>query len=213
MSTAKHIAYYDFVKNGDLQSIADTGYRVEIAGQQVKDSDQLAEYGQMATTFTEQDLKAAFSVLIGYLRSNLHSVRRLHIDGLGSFSLKLKAPRVTSPTENVGDKIRVSTISFRPDRKLVRRINNETTFHRTTAPRTVRSAVEGDALTARLQTYFATHRFIRTRDVASLAACGHTKALELISRLVEQGVIKNVGTRYQPLYEAGEQLQNETSEE
>lgn len=211
MGTAKHIAYYDFVKNNDLPDVENTGYRVEIAGQQVKDTDQLAEMGQVATTFTEEDLKAAFSVMVSYLRNNLHSVRRLHIDGLGSFSLKLKAPRVTSPTENVGSKIRVASISFRPDTKLVRRINNETTFHRTTAPRTVRSAVEGEALTARLQTYFVTHRFIRTRDVASLAACGHTKALELIGKLVEQGVIKNVGTRRQPLYEAGEQLQSGTS--
>lgn len=207
MGNVRNVAYYDFVKNNDLKGVADTGYRVEIASHQVKDSDQLAEYGQTATTFTETDLKAAFSLLVSYLRANLHSVRRLHIDGLGSFSLKLKAPRVMSPTENIGSKIRVASISFRPDRKLVRYIDNDTTFHRTTAPRTVRSAVEGEALVARLQTYFTSHRFIRTRDVASLAACGHTKALALIANLVEQGVIKNVGTPRQPLYEAGETLQ------
>lgn len=213
MRNVRKVAYYDFVKNNDLKGVTDTGYRVEIASQQVKDSDQLAEFGQVATTFTETDLKAAFSLLVSYLRTNLHSVRRLHIEGLGSFSLKIKAPRVTSPTVNIGDKIRVASISFRPDRKLVRDIANSTTFHRTKSPRTIRPVVEQEELVSRLKTYFAVHRFIRTRDVASLAACGHTKALSLIAALVERGVIKNVGTSRQPLYEAGDQLSDGTTKD
>ena len=56
----------------------------------------------------------------------------------------------------------------------------------------------------KLAEYFKTHSFLQRRDFERLTGFNSSKSTRVIRELVKEGVLKNAGTKYQPVYVRGE---------
>lgn len=55
----------------------------------------------------------------------------------------------------------------------------------------------------KLAEHFKTHSFLQRRDFEQLTGFNSSKSTRVIRELVKEGVLKNAGTKYQPVYVRG----------
>ena len=56
----------------------------------------------------------------------------------------------------------------------------------------------------KLAEYFKAHSFLQRRDFERLTGFNSSKSTRVIRELVKDGVLKNAGTKFQPVYVVGE---------
>lgn len=125
--------------------------------------------------------------------------RMVHIDGLGYFAPTLESTqRVTRSTPNKSMKLRLKTIRFRPDVKLKRELAGISATQSKYASHSARlSDVEIDM---RLKEYFSEHTLMIRYDFQELCCMTRATANRHLRRLQDEGKLKNVGRRTQPIY-------------
>ena len=52
----------------------------------------------------------------------------------------------------------------------------------------------------KLVEYFKTHAFLQRHDFEQLTGFNSSKSTRMIRELVKEGMLKNAGTKYQPVY-------------
>lgn len=204
--TEKSVALYDFRENPPQEGEEHPGYHVVLANHHSYALKDIAEATCAGTSLTESDLYHAVMDICDFLKSRLATSNTIRVDGLGSFSLKIKGPRAAQPDEHVGRKIEISGIRFIPDARLLNSIRMGTTFHRTKRPHTFLSVPDETAQRDLLRQYFTKNHFILLRDLTMMMNCGRTKAGRICARLVEEGVLERRGTPRRPIYIAGPAL-------
>ena len=147
------------------------------------------------------DAKSAIDTLTQLCGEELREGREVHIEGLGYFSPTLEATqKVTRSTPNKHLKLRLKSISFRPDVRLkqamtgVSAIRSKYTRHSQKL-----SEVEIDM---KLKEYFADHDVLIRSDFQALCGMARTTANVHLKRLQQEGKLKNVGKPTQPIYRA-----------
>ena len=147
------------------------------------------------------DAKSAIDTLTQLCGEELREGREVHIEGLGYFSPTLEATqKVTRSTPNKHLKLRLKSISFRPDVRLkqartgVKAIRSKYTRHSLKL-----SEVEIDM---KLKEYFADHDVLIRSDFQALCGMARTTANVHLKRLQQEGKLKNVGKPTQPIYRA-----------
>ncbi len=153
-----------------------------------------------ATTLTRHDLKAALSAVGAYIADQLSEGGRVHLDGIGTFSV---VPHFTTPKFD-GDKISGKDVSFKrvaftPTRQLQQNIKgrihflHHTGFHGN-------EVKEAHAMSL-LQEYFQQHHSISVHEFAHLAKVCNTQARQLLQSLLSKDFLirRRVGSAY--LYE------------
>lgn len=208
-TTNKSIALYDFRENPPRQGAAHPGYHVTLANRHAYSLQDIAERTCAGTSLTEGDLCHAVMDICAFLRTHLAVSSTIRIEGLGSFSLKIKGPMAARPDENVGREIEISGIRFTPDARLLKSLRANTTFHRTKQTHTFSKVPDEATQKALLRRYFSQNHFILLRDLTAMMNCGRTKAGQICTRLVEEGCLERKGTPYRPIYIAGPALDAE----
>ena len=147
------------------------------------------------------DAKSAIDTLTQLCGEELREGREVHIEGLGYFSPTLEATqKVTRSTPNKHLKLRLKSISFRPDVRLkqamtgVNAIRSKYTHHSLKL-----SEVEIDM---KLKEYFVDHDVLIRSDFQALCGMARTTANVHLKRLQQEGKLKNVGKPTQPIYRA-----------
>ena len=140
-------------------------------------------------------------VTMRQLGEELRDGHEVHIEGLGYFAPTLEATqKVTRSTPNKHLKLRLKSISFRPDVRLkqamtgVNAIRSKYTRHSLKL-----SEVEIDM---KLKEYFADHDVLIRSDFQALCGMARTTANVHLKRLQQEGKLKNVGKPTQPIYRA-----------
>lgn len=165
------------------------------------DTDKLAKEIETATSLTQGDVKAALAALSQAVAHALSMGEQVHLDGLGYF-----VPTLTTDgkvTEEMSlrqrsHKVRFKGISFRPDRELQSRMGPISFSH---VSRGESSGLPTDEeLEAKLTAYFSTQAYLTRRVLEGLFGICTTTAVRLLRRLLDEGFLKNDGTRQQPIY-------------
>ena len=60
--------------------------------------------------------------------------------------------------------------------------------------------MDDEEVKQKLTEFLAGHSFLQRRDFEQLTGFNQSKATRYIRRLVEEGVLKNVGSKFQPVY-------------
>lgn len=151
------------------------------------------------SSLTVGDVMNAIDCLTQICGEELHDGHEVHIEGLGYFVPTLEATqKVTRSTPNKHLKIRLKSISFRPDIKLkqamtgISAIRSKYTRHSRQL-----SVVEVDM---KLKEYFAEHDVLIRSDFQELCGMARTTANVHLKRLQQEGKLKNVGKPTQPIY-------------
>lgn len=147
------------------------------------------------------DVKNAFEMLAQICSEELREGREVHIEGLGYFAPILKSTqKVTRSTPNKSMKAELKTIGFRPDARL----RGELVGIKASRCKYARhseslSEVEIDM---RLKEYFADHDVMLRYDFQEVCSMTRTTANRHLRRLQQEGKLRNVGKRMQPVYVA-----------
>lgn len=201
----KTVATYDFRENPPKEGEEHPGYHVVLVNRRAYTLKDLAGDAERRSTLAESDMCHAVMDIACFLESHL-PLGSVHIDGLGSFSLKVKGPKAAKPDENVGRAIEVSGIRFRPDASLLAALRSSVTFHRSSSSRTFARLPDDTSQVEMLRDHFSKERFILLRDLQGMLNCGRTKAAQVCKKLVDTGYLERKGTPYRPIYIAGPAL-------
>ena len=165
------------------------------------DTDSLAKEIENATSLTESDVKAVLMALSRAVGNSLAQGEQVHLDGLGYFMPTLTAEgKVTEemPLRERSRKVRFKGISFRADRELQGRMGpiSFSLIHRGDS-----SGLPSDEeIIAKLTDYFSTQTYLTRRKLENLCGIRTTTAVRLLRRLIDEGRLRNDGTRQQPIY-------------
>ncbi|MDD6076689.1 MAG: HU family DNA-binding protein [Bacteroidales bacterium] len=152
------------------------------------------------STLSSADMKAALTAIVETLAEALATGKRVKLDGLGSFSLKLTTDADINDTdEKIGKKISIKTVKFLPAKELLQKMG-KVTFQRTQNPRTVQWDELPQDQEERLVAFLRQNTFLRRADAEHIWCCKRTTASRLLNSFCEKGIIRNAGTPRMPIY-------------
>ena len=159
----------------------------------------LSESINQKCTLTAADVRAVLAALNTELYNALSNGYIVHLEGIGRFSLSLKcAPDVNPEYVNASD-ISVKGIRFTPDKELSEMFETVQFEHETDDSRHSGN-MELTEIIAKMDRYFAENQFMRRRDFEKLTGFNKSKAWRTLKVFVEDGTLKNVGTKEMPMY-------------
>lgn len=197
---------YDIIQKPPCGRREDSEYYIAPVYRGIIDEENMVHTIVRSSSFTRGDVLGCISALTEQMAQALAEGNRVKISGLGTFRLQITTPtKNLKATDKVAKHIEVRDVEFRPEQDFMERFL-DVTFSRTTHSRTLRRVADSETLIESLRTYFATNEFLRSVNVQSLARCSRATACRILSSLVEEGYLLNVGNRRTPLYRATEKL-------
>ena len=160
-------------------------------------SKDMMDSNEHATTLTRADISAALSAVSEYIKTQLSYGGRVHLDGIGTFSVAphFKTPKYAGDKVS-GDDVTFKRIVFTPERQLRQHLLQNLTFHHRNGfhGRTVEEEYVKDFL----QEYFQTHTGITVRELSKLVHVCATRAGALLRALYEEGFLvrQRIGSAY-----------------
>ena len=193
---------YDWYENpGESDDSEEKGLHPRIFLNGKVGTDKLCRMIHGRSSLSVGDVKNAFEMLAQICGEELREGREVHIEGLGYFAPILRSTqKVTRSTKNKWSKMELKTIGFRPDARLrgelvgVKAIRSKYARHSESL-----SEVEIDM---RLKEYFAEHDVMLRYDFQEVCCMTRTTANRHLRRLLEEGKLRNIGKRMQPIYVA-----------
>ena len=165
----------------------------------------LAKLIDKATTMTKADLVGALEALKTEMVNQLMDGNRVHLPGLGYFSLSVKGELYEDPRSH---KFRlrnayVRTVNFRPDKQLLTELSYARFENRTYSSETCTMPTD-EEIAAALAHLFAESPLILVSDLQSALHISRPMAYRLSRRLESDGKLRNVGSRYRKMFVKGE---------
>ena len=193
---------YDWYENpGESDDSEEKGLHPRIFLNGKVGTDKLCRMIHGRSSLSVGDVKNAFEMLAQICGEELREGREVHIEGLGYFAPILRSTqKVTRSTKNKWSKMELKTIGFRPDARL----RGELVGAKASRSKYARhseslSEVEIDM---RLKEYFADHDVMLRYDFQEVCCMTRTTVNRHLRRLLEEGKLKNIGKRMQPIYVA-----------
>lgn len=193
---------YDWYENpGESDDSEEKGLHPRIFLNGKVETDKLCRMIHGRSSLSVGDVKNAFEMLAQICGEELREGREVHIEGLGYFAPILRSTqKVTRSTKNKWSKMELKTIGFRPDARL----RGELVGAKASRSKYARhseslSEVEIDM---RLKEYFADHDVMLRYDFQEVCCMTRTTANRHLRRLLEEGKLRNIGKRMQPIYVA-----------
>ena len=181
---------YDWYENpGESDDSEEKGLHPRIFLNGKVGTDKLCRMIHGRSSLSVGDVKNAFEMLAQICGEELREGREVHIEGLGYFAPILRSTqKVTRSTKNKWSKMELKTIGFRPDARLRGEL---------VGVKASRSKYD-----MRLKEYFADHDVMLRYDFQEVCCMTRTTANRHLRRLLEEGKLKNIGKRMQPIYVA-----------
>lgn len=88
----------------------------------------LAETLSSMSTLTPGDVLAVLTLLPGAIAQNLKASRTVKIEGFGTFFTSLTSEGVETPEELTADKVRISRICYKADKKMKEEVMSESLY-------------------------------------------------------------------------------------
>ena len=163
--------------------------------------ERMGERIETATAMTVADLVGALIALKHELAEQLKLGNRVHLPGLGYFSLAVRGELYEDPKTK---KMRlryphVRTVNFRPEKGLMQALE-DTRFENVTYRYEQHDAPTATEIDATLERWFDEADYIFVGDLQAELHLSRPVAYRLARRLEAEGRLENVGTRYRKMY-------------
>ena len=159
---------------------------VSVDSPQKLNIEQMAINISHATTATTTDVKLVWDALRNVITEALCEGNRIQLDGLGSLTMELS--NHTGPTPPTGKDIKISGISFRPDKHLLDRLADV----KFKVVGKVRQPLAAPELADALYEHFETHEDISVRDFARISHYAPSTAYKKLAEYVAYGEMERV---------------------
>lgn len=159
------------------------------------------------TSMTSGDLIGALVSLNNEMAEQLMAGRRVHLPGLGYFSLAVKGDLYEDPKTG---KMRlrnaqVRTVKFRPDRQMMEALC-ETKFENATYRDGFYDAPTDEEIDAALVRLFDAQEVVVTSRLLRELGVSRSVGYRLVKRLEAEGKLRNVGTPHRKIFMRGTKL-------
>ena len=193
---------YDWYENpGESNDSEEKGLHPRIFLNGKVGTDKLCRMIHGRSSLSVGDVKNAFEMLAQICGEELREGREVHIEGLGYFAPILRSTqKVTRSTKNKWLKMELKTIGFRPDARLRGELRGAKVSRSKYARHS--ESLSAVAIDMRLKEYFADHDVMLRYDFQEVCCMTRTTANRHLRRLLEEGKLKNIGKRMQPIYVA-----------
>lgn len=174
-------------------------YHVRLKSSGMLTTGQLAREIEHATSLTASDVKGALMELSRLMREGLANGKRVHLEGIGYFSLAASAPVVTDPQTMRAEHVRVKGVTYQPEKDLLAELDAQVRFERTSL-KMQSSKKTMEELKRGLEQYFASHVFITRAEFGRLFGLTRSTAIDRLGRLTAEGFLQRKGAKNAPVY-------------
>lgn len=145
----------------------------------------IAEALVRSTTLTRADIEAVLTGLGEQLVDCLRRGELVTLDGIGSFSVRIKSEQTTDSKGKVKlDDLHVSGVLFKPSRDFLNKVQ-EVSFKPTAGPVVTMPSDEEVAL--KMDAHFESSDYITSSDVIRMFRVSQRRCRMLLQRLVDEG--------------------------
>lgn len=169
----------------------------------VVDTKKLSERISCKCTASPADVNAVITALAEEMAVALKNSCSVHLSGLGFFRLILKYVPGNNPKRIAAADIRLKAVKFMPDKEFKEQFQT-LEVKRVKASSRHSSKLSQAEVLGLVDDFFKKNSFMRRTDMEAITGFNTIKALRTIRRLLDEGRLKNLGSRYQPLYVKGE---------
>ena len=125
---------------------------------------------------------------------------RVYLRGLGYFDITLTNDEIRSLKEGNVRKVHFKSVKFVPEASLRKRLERGMKFVRASSTIPFSNRLTEEEVNEKLAGYFASHPFITRMEMQKLCGFKRSMALACINRLIDEGRLRNMGTRRTPVY-------------
>ena len=194
---------FDLFENPVKEGVSAPKLHAKVITKDVVTTREIREAIRRKCTVSPADVAAVITALNDELYENLSNGYAVHLEGIGYFSLSLKCAPDINPKYIKDDDVQVRSIKFTPDKDLIDRFQS-VYLERKVDEAHHSAKLDEEEVKQKLAEYFKTHSFLQRRDFEQLTGFNSSKSTRVIRELVKEEVLKNAGTKYQPVYVVGE---------
>ena len=199
--------YYDFYKNPGKENDKPERFHPRVINQGSVDLQFLSKEIEKESTLTSADIEASLTAVTEKIRFHLLKGERVQIKGLGYFSVSLKCIKPDfDPKATRAENIKYKALKFKADKEMRIELQNLECKRLT---KDLSSTMQGNEIIKKLGKYFKDNKYITRRIMESLCNITPITANRRLNYCIQNNILKNVGTRYNPIYIPGEQFPKE----
>lgn len=159
---------------------------------------------ERGTTFSMSDLAGALEALSKELKAQLLAGNRVHLPGLGFFSLAIKGELRTHPRTHRPRLLRpqVRTIRFQPEKEVMGQMK-EAKFVLLNQPRPNKAMPSASTIASVLAEAFAAAPILQISDLRDRFQLSTAKTYALARQLEAEGKLINVGSKWHKVFQKG----------
>lgn len=190
---------YDLYENPGKDGTGSQRLHAKVVTKNVVTTKNLRENITRKCTATPADVAAVLTAISDELYDALSDGYSVHIDGLGYFSLSLSCNSEAGSRNMDNVDVWVRGIKFVPEKVFVEKFGTANLVRVKDESRHSEK-MSDDEVMKRLETYFAKSQYMQRSDFEELTGFNLSKSSRYIKRLVDDGVLKNISSKFHPVY-------------
>lgn len=190
---------FDLYKNPEKEGVEVPKLHAKVITKDVITTRDLRDTINKKCTVAPADVAAVLTALSSEMFEALSNGYSVHLEGLGHFSLSLRCAPDVNPKHVSTSDISVKGIRFLPDKELSEKFKT-VEFERLKDASRHSEKMELSEIMEKMDRYFTDNQFMRRQDFEKMTGFNKSKALRTLKALVNDGVLKNVGTKQMPMY-------------
>ena len=190
---------FDLYKNPEKEGVEVPKLHAKVITKDVITTKDLRDTINKKCTVAPADVAAVLTALSSEMFEALSNGYSVHLEGLGHFSLSLRCAPDVYPKHVSTSDISVKGIRFLPDKELSEKFRT-VEFERLKDASRHSEKMELSEIMEKMDRYFTDNQFMRRQDFEKMTGFNKSKALRTLKGLVNDGVLKNVGTKQMPMY-------------
>ena len=190
---------YDLYENPGKEVGDSPRLHAKVVTKNVVTTKNLRENITRKCTATPADVAAVLTAISDELYDALSNGYSVHIDGLGYFSLSLSCNSEVGSGNMDNVDVWVRGIKFVPEKVFVEKFETANLVRVKDESRHSEKITDEEVM-KRLETYFAKNQYMQRTDFEELTGFNLSKSSRYIKRLVDDGVLKNISSKFHPVY-------------
>ena len=190
---------YEFYRNPNSQGTKKKRYHARVVPAGRISTDDLAEEIQKECTLTVADVKSVLIALADKMGEHLGEGRKVYLEGIGYFQVNLRCKEEVRTISGIrSENIEFKNVSFRADIDLKKNLQNQKIQRSRNKPHSM--PMTEKEIDEKLTEHFADNPILTRRDFQFLCLQVKSTACRILRKLVEDGKLKNISGKYNPVY-------------
>lgn len=190
---------FDLFENPEREGVEVPEFHAKVITKGLETTRTLRESIQKKCTVTASDVEAVLTAFGDEMFEAFSNGYSVYLHGIGYFNLSLKCSPDINLNNISSSDIKVKGIRFQPDKELSRRLSNVEFVHMKNSGRHS-SKMNLSEITEKIEKYFTDNQIMRRPDFEKLTGFNKSKSIRTLKLLVEEGMLKNIGTMRMPIY-------------